>query len=125
MESDGLTRESISPGMQHLVSPIPTADVLETKSLACRSQLHSYLSAGGGDKSGSCWGKPSTVRFWPKYYTDVMMDHTALLSCMAGYAVVEVGPFLSMELTGRSPADSFNNAGFGVVTVLGRGDFFV
>lgn len=54
-----------------------------------------------------------------------MMDHTAWLSCTAVYAVVEVGPFLSMELMGRSPADSFNNAGFGVVAVLGRGDFFV
>lgn len=34
MENDGLTRESISPEMQHLVSTTPTADVLETKSLS-------------------------------------------------------------------------------------------
>lgn len=34
MENDGLTRKSISPGVQHLVSPTSTADVLETKSLS-------------------------------------------------------------------------------------------
>lgn len=53
------------------------------------------------------------------------MDHTALLSCVAGSAVVEVGLFLSMQLTERSPADSLTSADFSVMAVLGRGDFFV
>lgn len=52
------------------------------------------------------------------------MDHTALLSCVGWGAVVEVGLFLSMQLIERNPADSFNNAGFGVMAVLGRCDFF-
>lgn len=30
-----------------------------------------------------------------------------------------------MQLIDRSPADSFNNAGFGLMAVFGRGDFFV
>lgn len=34
MGNDGLTRKSISPGMQHLVSPTSTADILETRSLS-------------------------------------------------------------------------------------------
>lgn len=53
------------------------------------------------------------------------MDHTALFSCMAGSAVMKVGLSLSMQLIERSPADSFNYAGFGVMAVLGRGEFFV
>lgn len=56
-----------------------------------------------------------------------MLDHTALFTSTAGCAVVEVGLFLSVQLIERSPADSFNsfNAGFGVMAVLGRGDFFL
>lgn len=64
------------------------------------------------------------MQFWLEYYIGGMMDHTALVSCTAGCAVVEVGLFLSLQLMERSPADHFNNAGFGVMAVLGRGDFF-